>query len=192
MTTGPAPTPTSIPTPEFSVVIDLEALPDDGKTFKLAADADARAALARRFDLQSIGRFEAELKIVWLKRGKVLSVRGFLSADVVQTCVVTLDPVAAQVDETLDIVFARDIDSAAEMVDPAEAEPLEGNTLDIGEFVSEELSLALDPYPRAPGIDPKSLNLGPGARFLTEDEAEREGREGHRPFERLAGLKPKL
>ena len=186
MTTEPA-----VP-PEFSVVIDLDALPDDGKTFKLAADAAARAALARRFDLRSIDRFEAELRVGWVKRRKVLSVKGFLSADVVQTCVVTLDPVAARVDEPLDVVFARDVDSAAEVVDPNEAEPLDENTLDIGEFVSAELSLALDPYPRSPEIDPKSLNLGPGARFLTEDEAEREGGDGYRPFEKLAGLKPKL
>lgn len=186
MTTEPA------MTPEFPVVVDLGALPDDGKTFKLSADATVRAALARRFSLQAIDRFDAELRLGWVKRGKVLSVTGVLTADVVQTCVVTLDPVEEHVEETLDVVFARDVDSAAETVDPDEAEPLEGDTLDIGEFVSEELSLALDPYPRAPGIDPKSLILGPGARFLTEEEAAREGGEGHRPFERLAGLKPKL
>jgi hypothetical protein len=31
------------------------------------------------------------------------------------------------------------------------AEPFEGDAIDIGEAVAQQLALALDPYPRAPG-----------------------------------------
>ncbi len=32
------------------------------------------------------------------------------------------------------------------------AEPFDGDAIDIGEAVAQQLALALDPYPRAPGV----------------------------------------
>jgi uncharacterized metal-binding protein YceD (DUF177 family) len=177
--------------PEFSVEVALEDLPEEGATYRLSADATVRAELAARFGILALDRFDAELNLSWVRKGQVLSLTGHLSADVVQSCVVTLEPVPATVEEEVDIVFAREVDAAAEVVDPDEAEPLEGDILDIGEIVSEELSLALDPYPRSPNIDPAALVLGPGATYLTEDEAPDGEPAGNRPFEVLAGLRPK-
>jgi hypothetical protein len=41
------------------------------------------------------------------------------------------------------------------VIDPLadEPEPLEGDRIDLGEIVAEELALAIDPYPRAPGAE---------------------------------------
>ncbi len=177
--------------PEFSVTVALDDLPDEGARYALCADEAARAGLAARFGLVSLDRLEAEVSLSWVRRDEVLSLSGRLSADVVQNCVVTLEPVRSTVEEEIDLCFARDIDSAAEVVDPDSAEPLDSDILDIGEVVAEELSLALDPYPRAPGVDPKALRLGPGATYLTEEEAGSGEQPGNRPFEVLAGLRPK-
>jgi uncharacterized metal-binding protein YceD (DUF177 family) len=177
--------------PEFSVEVALDDLPDEGASYRLSADEAAREALSKRFGLVGLGRFDAEVTLNWVKRGKVLALTGHVSADVVQSCVVTLEPVPATVEEDIGITFARDVDAAAEVIDPDEAEPLEGEILDIGEIVSEELSLALDPYPRSPNIDPAALALGPGASYMTEDEAVEGDSAKNRPFEVLAGLRPK-
>lgn len=177
--------------PEFTVEVVLADLPDEGATYRLSADDGAREALARRFGLVGLGRLDAELTLTWVKRDRVLALTGKISADVVQSCVVTLEPVPATVEEDIDITFARDVDAAAEVIDPDEAEPLDGDTLDIGEIVSEELSLALDPYPRSPNIDPAALALGPGATYVSEDEAVEGESAKNRPFEVLAGLRPK-
>ena len=101
-----------------------------------------------------------------------------------QSCVVTLDPVEAEIGEPFDIVFAQpsyQASEAGEVLDPESdlPEPLPPEGLDLGEVVAQQLALALDPYPRS----------------VTADEALREvaGPEGdtqrRSPFEVLRGLK---
>jgi uncharacterized metal-binding protein YceD (DUF177 family) len=180
--------------PEFSVVVALDSIGDEPRRFELSADNEELVALSGRFGLVSIESFHAALVLSWMKRGKVLSVKGQILAKVTQSCVITLDPVPAVVNEEIDIVFSRHPDRTADIVDPNEAETLEGENIDIGEIVSEELSLALDPYPRRPDIDPASIELGPGARLVSEEAAEEDARKTakkNNPFEVLAALKPK-
>lgn len=178
------------PTPEFSRELDLEELDETPRQLAIEADEEERRLLATRFDQQSIGRLTADLVLVWLEPGEVLSVSGRFEADVVQTCVISLEPVSASLNEEINLVFARDFEKSADIVDPEDAEPLEGEMIDLGELVAEELSLALDPYPRHPDIDPESIDLGPGASLISEEEAEK-GAERTNPFEVLAALKPK-
>ena len=178
-------------TPEFSVEINLDSLNDEPREIDLKANRDEMAGLARRFGLLSIESFDAHLTLTWLKTGRILSVSGRISAEVTQTCVVTLDPVRATVAEEVEIVFARNAADAGDIIDPDEVEPLEGETLDVGEVVAEELSLALDPYPRHPDIDPAALELGPGASLVDEEAASASPKRDN-PFEKLAELKPKI
>ena len=162
------------PAPEFSRVVDLADLPKDGCVYDLSAGEDERAALAARFDLVSMSRLEARLRVVW--RGNALRVDGDLRADVVQSCVVTLSPVESRLKERLELAFARERPGETFGLD--DAEPLTGDALDVGELVAEELSLALDPYPRLPDAErPESADA----------EVPRES-----PFDVLAKLKPKL
>ena len=176
--------------PEFSVEIKLDSISDEPREYHLKPDIEAKSALARRFGLLSIDTFEAHLTLAWLKAGRILSVTGRISAHVKQSCVVTLEPVSATVEENVAIVFARNPAGTGDVVDPEEVEPLEGEILDIGEIVAEELSLALDPYPRHPDVDPSALELGPGARLVSEDE-EAKAPKRENPFGILAQLKPK-
>jgi uncharacterized metal-binding protein YceD (DUF177 family) len=100
---------------------------------------------------------------------------------VVQSCVVTLEPVPAQLAGEFEVLYDRTAEPAGRevVVDSGDVDvmPLEGDEIDIGEAVAEELSLSLAPYPRAPGAQTE----GPAP---AEDP-------GHRPFEILARLKGK-
>jgi uncharacterized metal-binding protein YceD (DUF177 family) len=177
--------------PEFSIVVAFDDIGEEPREFDLSAGDDERSGLAKRFGLVSIASLEAKLVLVWLKPNNVLSVKGRFSGQVTQSCVVTLDPVAADVGNKINVVFARDVAESADLVDPNDAEPLDGEMIDIGELVAEELSLSLDPYPRRHDVDPAAIDLGPGARLMTEEVAEKSV-EKNNPFEVLAGLKPKL
>ena len=180
--------------PEFSVVVALDSIGEDDRSIDLSANEYERAALTRRFGLVSIDSFSAHVALSWLKPGKVISVKGRISAHVTQSCVITLDPVPAQIDEEIDLVFSQNPERTADIIDPNEAETLDGEEIDIGEIVSEELSLSLNPYPRRADIDPGSVELGPGARLLSEEAAQEDARETvkkNNPFEALAALKPK-
>ena len=62
------------------------------------------AARASRFGLLSLDAFRADLVVtVWRRRG--IRAEGRIQANVVQPCVVTLDPVPEVVDEKITLLF---------------------------------------------------------------------------------------
>ncbi|HZB92720.1 MAG TPA: DUF177 domain-containing protein [Stellaceae bacterium] len=138
---------------EFSRLIDLSRLPPGETVHEIAAREEERAALARRFSLLALGRLEARVRLQRLAGG-LMRLAAELSADVVQECAVTLDPVASRVEDSFSVLYGAAEEGAGEITLDGEAElvePLAGTTLDIGEAVAQQLSLALDPFPRAPG-----------------------------------------
>jgi uncharacterized metal-binding protein YceD (DUF177 family) len=138
--------------PEFSRPVSVSRLPPGGR-FKVEATPREREALARRFDLVALDRLVGEVRLTRLANAAV-RLEGTLDADVVQSCVVTLDPVPANVADEFAVVYTPELDAAREVELTGEEEAIEllhGDTIDIGEAVAQQLSLALDPYPRAPG-----------------------------------------
>jgi uncharacterized metal-binding protein YceD (DUF177 family) len=140
---------------EFSRFVEADSVGSHRMERRISANPEERAALARRFELIGIDRLEA---VFSLKRagGGVIHVSGEIEAEVTQSCVVTLAPVPAKVKETFSADFAdedrrnpADPDLDFEAADPPE--PIRNGHIDLGELAAEQLSLALDPYPRAPG-----------------------------------------
>ncbi len=141
--------------PEFSRPIAVDRLPAEEAVFDIAATPAERAALARRFDLLRLERLEAQVRLTRLAGG-LLRLSATLSAAVVQSCVVTLEPVPGQVADRFALIYGPAGSAPGEVTWDGEeelVEPLSGSVLDIGEAVAQQLSLALDPYPRAPGAD---------------------------------------
>lgn len=136
------------PQEELSRIVRLDRVPTRGLTIDVTANETERAALAKRFGLLELPALKAEVT-VQPGLGGVWSVTGQLRADVVQACVVTLDPVAQSIDEAIDLRFAAGAKANAD--DPDAPEPLDGDSLDVGAIVADHVSLALDPFPRAPG-----------------------------------------
>jgi uncharacterized metal-binding protein YceD (DUF177 family) len=153
------------PASEFSRLVDLDRVGDAEVVRDIAASPEECAALARRFGLVAIGRLEAQVRLRRERARTVLRVSGHLLAEVTQACVVTLAPVPNRIAEDFTILYG-DVPAAAAVdmdPDPGDAlEPWPAGPLDIGEAVAQELSLALDPYPRAPGaaLDPGSDQAG--------------------------------
>jgi hypothetical protein len=160
---------------EFSRFIEADNVGIRPQERRISANAEERAALARRFDLPAIDRLEAEFVLIRAGSG-VIHVTGKLEAEVVQSCVVSLAPVPARIGEQFAVDFtaeqrhgkpagqpagdpAGDLDFDA--ADPPE--PIRNGHIDLGELASEQLALALDPYPRAPGVSvPSEYSPGSG------------------------------
>lgn len=128
----------------------------------IETSAAERAAIAALLGLAALESLSAELRLRrWHGQGVVL--QGMLRAHVVQSCVVTLEPVPADIVAEFerrylpaDMLGAEDEMPGEEVfVNPDDAEPPEpfaDNAVDAGPAIVEELALALDPYPRAPGV----------------------------------------
>lgn len=140
---------------EFSRFVEADSVGHHRMERRIVANPEERAALARRFGLLALDRLEASFALRRAGSG-VVHVTGRVEADLVQSCVVTLEPVPAQVGESFAADFAvgtggraADPDLDFEAADPPEA--IRNGHIDLGELAAEQLALALDPYPRAPG-----------------------------------------
>ncbi len=139
---------------EFSRPFALADVGDGEAVIEIAAEAHERTALARRFGLLAL---DALVATVRLKRvgGGAVSVDARCVAEVVQACVVTLEPIASRIEDSCAVSFAPPGTvaraDAAVSWDDDEPEPLTVDTIDVGEVVATHLGLALDPSPRRPG-----------------------------------------
>lgn len=140
---------------ELSRPLKVDGIPRGGIEEKIVARDKERQALIKRFDLKDLSRFEAMLNVDH-GRDRMFTVRGHLRADVVLSCVVTLEPVELTVREDIDIFFApkRMISSAEDMTelgDWEQPEPIEGGIIDLGELLVQYFAAALPLYPRKEG-----------------------------------------
>ena len=149
---------------EFSRPLALGRVGPEGRTEVLEATESERAALARRFGIPSVERLRATLRLVPEEDGAVM-VRGRIDAAVVQECVVTLEPVPQQVAEDIVLRLLPTGREPSEGPDEPDEIETEHGIADLGEAVAEQLALALDPYPRAPGaaLPPEATDASAGA-----------------------------
>ncbi len=146
---------------EFSIVVAAGDVSPSGTEFRFEADEKQRAALAKRFDIIELKSLKGTAKVKpWRRVGLALEAR--FTAELVQACVVTLEPVPEKLDESFTLHFLPEeliapVTPGSEreiVVDVGSDEPpeaLENGSVDIGEAVAEQLSLAMDPYPKKPG-----------------------------------------
>lgn len=138
---------TDHPTPEFSRPCDSARLKTPQHVEATPAE---RIALAKRLDLISVELLEGDVHLMPAKSG-MIRVKGTLHARVTQTCVVTLDPVPAELTEDVDVLFTEnEADLSVSEDDPEAPELIRNKRIDLGEVLTQTLALSLDPYPRKP------------------------------------------
>jgi len=91
------------PRHRWHVPVRLEQVPQAGLHLDIVADAAVRAGLAALAGLREQPRLEAAIDVT--REGAGLRARGRVSATVGQTCVITLEPLEAMVEEPFEVVF---------------------------------------------------------------------------------------
>ncbi len=154
----------------------------DGQRINYAADEAERAAVAERLDLLGLERLEAALTL--RSESNKVRAEGRLRASVTQACVASGEPVPAMVDEKIALLFMPEPAGTPDEELELSAEDLDvifhdGREIDLGTAIADELSLALDPYPRSAKAEDALREAG----VLSEEQAG--------PFAALAALKGK-
>lgn len=142
--------------PGFSRPLRVDALEAAGRSFEWQASDSERVDLAAFLGLDRLDALHISGRVEPGKKGDI-HLSAAYSADVVQTCVVTLEPVETRIADTVEREFTlrpegaarREVDLAPDAPDPPE--PVEGGAIDVGTVVVEALALAIDPYPRKAG-----------------------------------------
>jgi uncharacterized metal-binding protein YceD (DUF177 family) len=152
----------------FSRPVVVASVAESGTRVKYQASEAECAALAEQDGLAALRDLVVEAEL--FRRGREgLYAKGRVSAVVTQSCVVTLEPFEARVEEPFEIEFAPQaeaeaayakamaeieaaLDKAAVLAaqkDPPD--PIIDGKVDLGVLAAEFLALGLDPHPRKPG-----------------------------------------
>ncbi|HTQ15070.1 MAG TPA: DUF177 domain-containing protein [Rhizomicrobium sp.] len=144
--------------PPFQHVYDLADLSAAGAEVAIRPKADERAALARWVGVDDVAAFEGRVSLRKLSQTR-FSYDAELSAEVVQACVVTLDPVRSRIarhfSRTLHLGQGPAAAREPVLVSPGDDESPEeiaSPRYDLAAPLIEELALEIDPYPRAAGV----------------------------------------
>ncbi|MGB9366091.1 MAG: DUF177 domain-containing protein [Xanthobacteraceae bacterium] len=143
----------------WSAMIRLDEVGETGRHVELEASEPVRIALAKPAGVDAVERLVARFDLTRRGRDR-LHVNGEVCGTVRQTCVVTLEPVTNDINETIEVTFTpsrEPVRESAEIdIDGAspgdEVEPLIGNAVDLGLIATEFFLLGIDPYPRKPGV----------------------------------------
>ena len=140
---------------------DLAGVPEAGYTLDVAPGPDELRALAKWAGVEEVPRFSAHIFVRAQSRTRFLEETQF-EADVVQPCVVTLEPVHTHIARSFTRVLhlTPGVHRFSDRGGPVEAaalgedspDEIDSPLYDLGTALREEFVLAIDPYPRAPGV----------------------------------------
>ena len=144
----------------ISQFYELNRMAGAGDEVIIAPDAGARAQIAKWADVEAVDAFQAKIELRKLSATR-FALEIDLSADIVQNCGVTLEPIRShiQTEFTRELMLmqahrvAKIIDIEPTPVDEDGREEIEDMHYDLAIPVLEEFALAIDPYPRAPGVE---------------------------------------
>ena len=128
---------------------------------RLIAEGPALERIGQALDLLELKSLEARLRITpWLDGAQI---DGLWTATIVQTCGITLEPFETALGGELSVRAVPSGSSALPVLTDHEIEldrdaddppdEIADGVLPLGTYVVEDLSLAIDPFPRKPGAD---------------------------------------
>ncbi len=164
------PNPSSLPQSEWFTPFHVENVPSSGKTVKMVAESDVLKPIAERLDVLEVKSLSSELRLTLQNGGHILNITGHFKAEIVQECIITLQPVEATLEDDFEAWYAdhdkaipfnrakhnqkamEEGDEVQILEEKDDPEALIDGQVDLGEVVIQFLSLSVNPYPRAEGV----------------------------------------
>jgi uncharacterized metal-binding protein YceD (DUF177 family) len=188
--------------PEWSHIVQADDIGSTPEKFRMSPKPEEIQGLCQRLGIEGINALQADVVMSRNSGNRVVHVKGTLTGELVQNCVLTLEELTVPVSEEFEAWFAdpdatvsftkerqkmlsnkkgEDLPILDEKDDP---EALIDGVIDVGEVATQFLLLAIDLYPQAEG----ALYDGPN------DEARGEHPSDIRknPFAALKDWKDKL
>lgn len=174
--------------PIWTETISFDEIPEGGSHIHLVADQHTCDEMARAASLREVTRLEASFNIT--RHGdRSLRIVGDVTANVGQTCVVTLEPIESEVHENFSLLFTESTGASmadeqgkatVEFGDADVPEPMKAGAVDIAAMATEFFLLGIDPYPRKEGavFEPPRAAEDPSAHPFAALAALKKGKTG--------------
>lgn len=159
-----------LPEPEWTYLIEAEDIANDLVKLEIEPSAAEKKALAERLSVSALNNLKASVKLKRVHGNRSIHVTGSFEADLVQHCVVSLEPIEVHISDDFEAWFA-DAEQAVSikkakhdlMVQKGQAEmpmleeedapeSLDDGQINLGEVVTQFLALSINPYPHADGV----------------------------------------
>jgi hypothetical protein len=185
--------------PEWSFEVLVDEIGESGLVKEALANETECKDIARRLDVEKILNLKASVHLFQDKGSITIHAKGSFSADVVQKCVVSLEPVNSHINEEFEVWFSdtehvvslnqvrqekesnkkdTEVEIPSEKDDP---EAVIDGRIELGEIIIQNLALSINPYPHAEGAVYKNVCDHP------DDDANKNPR--HKPFAELKNWK---
>lgn len=156
--------------PEWSYLVEEDRAGTDITDVKISPSPEEAEALCHRLNLLKLEGLKAQMTLERVSGGMVVHIKGHLTGHITQACVVSLEPVESDVDEEFEGWFAnpdqavilskarrerqsKNGEGETPILDEKDdPEPIVNGHIDLGELATQYLSLAINPYPHAPGM----------------------------------------
>ncbi len=178
---------------EFTRWINVERLGRDPIVFDISASEEECANLAQRLSIVEMLGLVVSGSLSRKSDKSLIELTGSVKADVVQSCVVSLEPVAQKIEEKFAVCYTfdkedinvEDVDYVASLEEDDLPEFISDGRIDVVQAIVEQIALAMDPYPRA---DDAENTKNAGVLRDAEKEVETSEPEVHKPFANLKDL----
>ncbi len=187
--------------PEWSYLVDAIEVNDAPLRKKISASPQQRKDLARRMDVISLDKLEADIRVRRTDNKFMIHATGSFRGQVTQECVVTGAPVVSVLEGSLEGWFAES-DKAVSLTkkrhekmsqmmnaevpvlsDEDDPDLIEEGTFDLGELVVQHAILEINPYPRAENAEHPDV--------IKEDDLNKQEKKINNPFAALKNWKEK-
>ena len=111
----------------------------------LEASVKELSALAKRFEVEKILSLRADLTIY---PGDIVRVVGKIKALTRRECVISLDKFDEKMDEEFEVLYADNPPTESDEI----IDTIDKGRIHLGEIVAEQYGLALNPFPKKPGV----------------------------------------
>ena len=91
---------------EWSYFLNEDEIGNKPLKLTIEPNEEESAALCRRFDLIEIKKMKISYNIVRQNGSLIIHIKGHISADITQKCVVSLEPVPEQIEEDFEAWFS--------------------------------------------------------------------------------------
>ena len=156
---------------EFSYFVESSDIGDQPVHIEVSMPDKVAKALCKRLGIHSIKELKADITLERNNLNKAIFVHGSIHAKICQKCVISTDPVHEIIDDEFEAWFTdrnqvlsfvkakrermsrKELKDQPIMEESDDPEVIIDGKIDLGELITQNLSLSLDEYPRLTGAE---------------------------------------
>ena len=136
--------------------VSIDSLSANERSIPVDFPSTALAAVAERLEVEGVLALSGSFSLT--RKDRIIHVSGAVEARLVRQCVLSLEEMEEAVSDSFSFELEQ-VDTLPDLageidIDADMPEPFVGDTIDLADLAIQQVSLAMDPFPRKQGAEP--------------------------------------